>query len=220
MKEHVESRAKAKPDEKPQDKQEQEEGQRRDRQAKPEPKQAPAPAQEQGRIMAGASQGPAMTPRMLNDPVAMAAAMDHPGLTDDQKLILSKAGYAVGEGWHNREQDRKDQMMQAERQKRDDLRAEYAKREPAREKADRFEDLFSPKAPEVNEKDSDHLRDADDDRTTQIDQTAARDTGSREQADPEDQAWYQKEDTKEDAQTLDKSDELTQDQIKEQGRSR
>ena len=76
----------------------------------------------QDRIMAGSSTGPAMTPRVMNDPVAIAAAIDHPGLTDDQKLILSKAGYAVGEGWHNREAERKEQLMQGERDKRDDDR--------------------------------------------------------------------------------------------------
>lgn len=76
-------------------------------------------ADRQERIMAGSSTGPAMTPATVNDPVAMAAAVDHPGLTDDQKLILSNAGYAVGEGWHNREAERKEQLMQAERDKRD-----------------------------------------------------------------------------------------------------
>ncbi|MBW9247870.1 MAG: hypothetical protein GJU72_02015 [Acidithiobacillus ferriphilus] len=69
--------------------------------------------------MAGSSTGPAMTPRTVSDPVALAAAIDHPALTDDEKLILSKAGYAVGEGWHNREAER---IMQGERDKRDDDR--------------------------------------------------------------------------------------------------
>ncbi|MEB8535378.1 hypothetical protein [Acidithiobacillus ferriphilus] len=72
--------------------------------------------------MAGSSTGPAMTPRTVSDPVALAAAIDHPALTDDEKLILSKAGYAVGEGWHNREAERKEQLMQGERDKRDDDR--------------------------------------------------------------------------------------------------
>ena len=76
----------------------------------------------QERIMAGSSTGPAMTPATVGDPVAMAAAIDHPGLTDDEKLILSKAGYAVGEGWHNREDQRKQELMQGERDKRDDDR--------------------------------------------------------------------------------------------------
>ena len=76
----------------------------------------------QERIMAGSSTGPAMTPRVMNDPIAMAAALDHPALTDDEKLILSKAGYAVGEGWHNREDQRKQELMQGERDKRDDDR--------------------------------------------------------------------------------------------------
>ena len=76
----------------------------------------------QERIMAGSSTGPAMSPRVMNDPVAMAAAVDHPALTDDEKLILSKAGYAIGEGWHNREAERKEQLMQGERDKRDDDR--------------------------------------------------------------------------------------------------
>jgi len=229
LKDHVKNRTKEKPDadERAQDKQEHAEGQHQDRQAKAEPKptaaQAPAQEQEQDRIMAGASRGPAMTPRMLSDPLAMAAAMDHPGLTDDQKLILSKAGYAVGEGWHNREAERKEQMMQAERQKRDDLRARYAERESARAqqqkefKGDRFEDMFASKAPEqettVKEKDGDQ-RDAGDDRTAQSDQTVAQ------EANQEDQAWYQKPDAKEDAQTLDKSDDLTQDQAKDHTRSR
>ncbi|MBU2844474.1 hypothetical protein HF923_01235 [Acidithiobacillus ferriphilus] len=79
-------------------------------------------ADRQEKIMAGSSTGPAMTPRVMNDPIAMAAALDHPALTDDEKLILSKAGYAVGEGWHNREAERKEQLMQAERDKRDDDR--------------------------------------------------------------------------------------------------
>ena len=79
-------------------------------------------ADRQEKVMAGSSTGPAMTPRVMNDPVAMAAALDHPALTDDQKLILSKAGYAVGEGWHNREAERKEQLMQGERDKRDDDR--------------------------------------------------------------------------------------------------
>ena len=227
LKEHVENRAKEKLDEKPQDKQEHAEGQQQDRHAKPEPKQAPAPApapaQEQDRIMAGASQGPAMTPRTMSDPLAMAAAMDHPALTDDQKLIMARAGYGVGEGWHNREQARKEAAMQAERQKRDDLRAQYAEREPARAqaqqefKADRFEDIFSSKAPEqetrLNEKDGDQQRDAGDDRTAQSDQTAAPDTSSREQTEPEDKPWYQRDE-------LDRSDDLTQDQVKDQERSR
>jgi len=234
LKDHVENRAKEKPDEKPQDKQEHAEGQRRDHKAKPEPKpeptQAPAPAQEQERIMAGASRGPAMTPRMISDPLAMAAAMDHPALTDDQKLIMARAGYTVGEGWHNREAERKEQMMQAEREKRDNLKAQYADREPARTQArkdfkgDRFEDMFASKAPEqetkVNEKDDDRRRDAGDDRAAQQDQASTQDTTSSKAADSEDQAWYQRPDVKEDAQTLDKSDDLTQDQAKAQERSR
>ncbi len=76
----------------------------------------------QDKIMSGSSTGPAMTPATVNDPIAMAAAIDHPALTDDEKLILSKAGYAVGEGWHNREAERKEQLMQGERDKRDDDR--------------------------------------------------------------------------------------------------
>jgi len=229
LKKHVEARTKEKPDEKLHDKQEQAEGQRQGQRAKPEPAPAQAPTQEQERIMAGASSGPTMTPRMLNDPVAMAAAMDHPGLTDDQKLIMARAGYGVGEGWHNREADRKDAMMQAERQKRDDLRAEYAKREPARVhaerefKPDRFEDIFS-KAndgetkTETEAKDGDQ-HDAGDDRGTQQDPESTQDTTSSRRVDQEDQAWYQRPDVQEDRQSLDKCDELTQDQIKEQGRS-
>ena len=79
-------------------------------------------ADRQERIMAGSSTGPAMTPRTLSDPVALAAAIDHPALTDDEKLILSKAGYAIGEGWHSREDQRKQELMQGERDKRDDDR--------------------------------------------------------------------------------------------------
>ena len=79
-------------------------------------------ADRQEKIMAGSSTGPAMTPATVNDPVAMAAAVDHPALTDDEKLILSKAGYAIGEGWHNREEQRKQELMQGERDKRDDDR--------------------------------------------------------------------------------------------------
>lgn len=79
-------------------------------------------ADRQEKIMVGSSTGPAMTPRTVGDPVAMAATMDHPALTDDEKLILSKAGYAIGEGWHNRESERKEQLMQGERDKRDDDR--------------------------------------------------------------------------------------------------
>jgi len=231
LKEHVENRAKEKPDEKPQDKQEHAKGQ--ERQAKPEPKPAPAqaPAQQQDRIMAGASKGPAMAPRMLSDPLAMAAAMDHPAMTDDQKLIMARAGYVVGEGWHNREAERKEAMMQAERQKRDDLKAQYALKEPARTQAqkdfkgDHFEDLFTSKVPEqetkVNEKDDDQREaEAGDDRTAQQDQASTQDTTSSKTADSEDQAWYQRPDVNEDTQTLDKSDDLTQAQTKEQERSR
>ena len=85
----------------------------------------------QEKIMAGSVNGPAMTPGTINDPIRMAAAMDHPGLTDDQKLILNNAGYAVGVGWHNREAQRKEELMQAERQKTADLRADFQKREGA-----------------------------------------------------------------------------------------
>ena len=92
----------------------------------------------QHKIMAGSSHGPAMTPAVMNDPIAMAAAIDHPGLTDDQKLILSKAGYAVGEGWHNREAERKEELMQGERQKRDDAReaAPEQKRDQEKSRSD------------------------------------------------------------------------------------
>ena len=94
-------------------------------------------ADRQEKIMAGSSTGPAMTPRTLSDPVALAAALDHPALTDDEKLILSKAGYAVGEGWHNREAERKEQLMQAERDKRDNDRTKGDAR------PDYFEDMFA-----------------------------------------------------------------------------
>ena len=103
-------------------------------------------ADRQERIMAGSSTGPAMTPATVSDPVAMAAALDHPALTDDEKLILSKAGYAVGEGWHNREAERKEQLMQGERQKRDDLQKAFGDRQkegPQTDHRDFFEDMFT-----------------------------------------------------------------------------
>lgn len=113
----------------------------------------------QQKIMAGSSRGPAMTPAVMNDPVAMAAAMDHPSLSDDQKLILSKAGYAVGEGWHNREAERKQELMQGERQKQDDVREQFAEKEkrPEHEKGrsehpDFFADHHS-RAPEQRQGD-------------------------------------------------------------------
>lgn len=96
----------------------------------------------QHKIMAGSERGPAMTPRVMNDPIAMAAAMDHPALTDDQKLILSKAGYAVGEGWHNREDARKQEFMQAERQKRDDARESAPEKRPE-QKQEKRDDFFA-----------------------------------------------------------------------------
>ena len=100
-------------------------------------------ADRQDRIMSGSSVGPAMTPATVNDPVAMAAAIDHPGLTDDQKLILSKAGYAVGEGWHNREAERKEQLMQGERQKGDDLQKAFHDREKQPDRPDFFEEVLA-----------------------------------------------------------------------------
>lgn len=93
-------------------------------------------------IMSGSSRGPAMTPGM-NDPIRMAAAMDHPGLSDDQKLILHNAGYAVGEGWHNREEARKTELMQSERGKRDDARADFQQRGGVGRDDDFFADLYS-----------------------------------------------------------------------------
>ena len=100
-------------------------------------------ADRQEKIMAGSSTGPAMTPAIVNDPVAMAAAIDHPGLTDDQKLILHNAGYAVGEGWHNREAERKEQLMQGERQKKDDLQKAFHDREKQPDRPDFFEGVLS-----------------------------------------------------------------------------
>ncbi|OCB03277.1 hypothetical protein BBC27_08775 [Acidithiobacillus ferrivorans] len=76
----------------------------------------------QEKIMAGSPTGPAMTPSMINDPVRMAAAMDSAALNDDQKLILASAGYAIGEGWHNREEQKKQELMQGERKKEGDLK--------------------------------------------------------------------------------------------------
>lgn len=98
-------------------------------------------------IMSGSSRGPAMTPGM-NDPIRMAAAMDHPGLSDDQKLILHNAGYAVGEGWHNREETRKAELMQGERQKRDDVRADFQQRGGVGKEDDFFAGLYSKDAKE------------------------------------------------------------------------
>lgn len=100
-------------------------------------------------IMAGSSRGPAMTPGM-NDPIRMAAAMDHPGLTDDQKLILHNYGYAVGEGWHNREETRKNELMQGERQKRADAKSDLQQRGGIVGKDDDFfADLYSKDAKDL-----------------------------------------------------------------------
>lgn len=98
-------------------------------------------------IMSGSSRGPAMTPGM-NDPIRMAAAMDHPGLTDDQKLILHNYGYAVGEGWHNREEQRKTELLQAEREKRDDAKADFQQRGGVGKDDDFFAGLYSKVAEE------------------------------------------------------------------------
>ena len=60
--------------------------------------------------MHGASKGPSMRPGTgdkQRDTIAAMAEMDHPGLTDGQKLELARQGVAVGEGWHNREDQRK-----------------------------------------------------------------------------------------------------------------
>lgn len=132
----------------------------------------------QTRIMAGTSHGPAMTPATINDPVALAAAMDHPGLTDDQKLILSKAGYAVGEGWHNREAERKQELMQAERQKRDDARESAPEKRQEHEKGretgqqqdrDFFADHYS-RAPEQRQPQDREPEQRQGDREQQQDQ--------------------------------------------------
>ena len=126
----------------------------------------------QEKIMAGTSHGPAMTPGM-NDPIRMAAAMDHPGLTDDQKLILSKAGYAVGEGWHNRETERKEELMQAERQKRDDARESAPEKRQEQEdkgRDDFFADHYSNKDQEKSQEQARPQEQKQGDREQQQDQ--------------------------------------------------
>lgn len=116
-------------------------------------------------IMSGSSRGPAMTPGM-NDPIRMAAAMDHPGLSDDQKLILHNAGYAVGEGWHNREETRKAELMQGERQKRDDAKSDFQQRGGIVGKDDDFfADLYSKDAKEGQDAPMQQKQDQQQDQT-------------------------------------------------------
>ena len=118
----------------------------------------------QERIMAGSSTGPAMTPATVGDPIAMAAAIDHPGLTDDQKLILHNYGYAIGDGWHNREAEQKEQLMQGERQKRDDLQKTFRDREkegPQTDHPDFFEDIFKKRDEPAPERSTPEQRHAD-----------------------------------------------------------
>ena len=62
------------------------------------------------RMMAGSVKGPTMRPGSETErgQVVMAVEMDHPGLTDTQKLIIrNQLGIMPGEGWQNREADRK-----------------------------------------------------------------------------------------------------------------
>ena len=62
------------------------------------------------RMMAGSVKGPTMRPGSETErgQVVMAVEMDHPGLTDTQKLIIrNQMGIQPGEGWQNREADRK-----------------------------------------------------------------------------------------------------------------
>lgn len=76
---------------------------------------------DQQKQMHGASQeGPSMKPGTGNqqrDQLEMAAALDHPGLTDGQKAELARQGVAVGEGWHNREEARKKEAEARESRK-------------------------------------------------------------------------------------------------------
>ena len=62
------------------------------------------------RMMSGSVKGPTMRPGSETErgQVVMAVEMDHPGLTDVQKLIIrNQMGIQPGEGWQNREADRK-----------------------------------------------------------------------------------------------------------------
>lgn len=79
--------------------------------------------------------GPAMTPGVVHDPLKMAVAVDHPGLTDAEKAMAATAGWAVGAGWHEREAERKQELMQSERGKLDGDRVHaQEKPEPEKEK--------------------------------------------------------------------------------------
>ena len=80
------------------------------------------------------SDGPAMTPGVVNDPVKMAVAIDHPGLTDTEKAMAATAGWAVGAGWHEREAERKQELMQGERAKLDGDKAHAQEKEPEKAK--------------------------------------------------------------------------------------
>lgn len=62
--------------------------------------------QNQSAEFANGSRGPVMTPGTAYDPVREAAATDSAALTDVQKSILAQHGYAVGDGWHEREKQR------------------------------------------------------------------------------------------------------------------
>ena len=76
--------------------------------------------EQQPKQMAGSSRGPTMRPSSGNkdrDALEMAAGMDHPGLTDGMKAELHRQGVAVGEGWHNREEQRKKEAEARESRK-------------------------------------------------------------------------------------------------------
>lgn len=103
----------------------------------------------QERIMSGALAGPPMTPGM-DDPLKMAAAMDHPGLTDTEKALAATAGWAVGQGWHEREAERKQALMQGERGKLDGDKAHAPeKTEPEKEKEEEKQHHEPEKTPEA-----------------------------------------------------------------------
>ena len=87
-----------------------------------------------GQVQQQQSDGPAMTPGVVNDPLKMAVAIDHPGLTDTEKAMAATAGWAVGQGWHERESERKQELMQGERAKLDGDKAHAPEKEPEKEK--------------------------------------------------------------------------------------
>lgn len=62
------------------------------------------------------AKGPSMQPSSGNselDQLRILAAMDHPALTDTQKLILNQQyGVEIGQGWHDREAERRKEIEQ------------------------------------------------------------------------------------------------------------